>query len=96
MYPIERANIGIPAGTHVTTHVPYIFTGCVHNVRLIIKGYKKELLEGDLWNLNPRDSTRINYKRFSEEWDKELKRKIKDTRRFRGLYTMIYIICCAK
>ena len=39
---------------------------------LIIKAYKKDLTEDDLFDLNPRDASDRVVPQFAEPWEKEL------------------------
>lgn len=39
---------------------------------LIINAYKKDLIEDDLFDLNPRDASDRVIPQFSEQWEKEL------------------------
>ena len=43
---------------------------CDH--RLIIKGYKKNLEETDVWLPNPRDTTKISAPKLQQAWQEEL------------------------
>ena len=41
---------------------------------MIINGYKKPLVDQDLWNLNKRDTAKILGPRLQHEWEKEIKK----------------------
>ncbi len=40
--------------------------------RLVFKGYRKALTADDLWELHPRDVSRVNVPRFEKAWNYEL------------------------
>jgi len=40
----------------------------------VITGYKRPLVEDDIWKLSDEYGSEVNNKRFEEEWEKEIQK----------------------
>jgi len=56
----------------------------------MIKGYKKPLVEDDMFNLNQRDLCKHAYRRFLKNWNKEVLLKRFDDSLFSCFYDQFY------
>ena len=49
--------------------------------RMFIRGVKKTLAMSDIWDIMNEHSARVNYGRFSKEWQKELNTVATETKK---------------
>ena len=42
--------------------------------RIVFMGYKKSLMETDIWSLNPRDVSAKSARKFDNAWAKEIEK----------------------